>query len=138
MLMSMHPSVASQALTQSAILLLPMLTDFKSPPWWSTKHSMRKVAPLSAMKTVLFAAGQVGLVEVGRADDEELVEEEFEYGTVEELVRDPEDEIGAEDENPDVADAVDETLEEELSTLPTQMAPRTFELLTGVPILLFM
>jgi len=90
------------------------------------------------MKTVLFAAGQVGLVEVGRADDKELVEEEFEYETVEELARDPEDEIGAEDEDPDVADAVDETLEEELSTLPTQMAPRTFELLTGVPILLFM
>jgi hypothetical protein len=92
---------------------------------------MRKVAPLSAMKTVLFAAGQVGLVDVGRAEDEEIVEEEFEYETVEELVR-----IG-EEEDPDVADAVDETLEEELSTLPTQMAPRTFELLTGVPILLF-
>jgi len=90
------------------------------------------------MKTVLFAAGQVGLVEVGKADDEELVEEEFEYETVEELDRDPEDEIGAEDEDPDVADEVDETLEEELSTLLTQMAPRTFELLTGVPILLFM
>jgi hypothetical protein len=89
------------------------------------------------MKTVLLAAGQVGLVEVGRADDEELVDEEFEYETVEELVRDPEDETGAEDDDPDVADAVDETLEEELSTFPTQMAPRTFELLTGVPILLF-
>jgi hypothetical protein len=92
---------------------------------------MRKVAPLSAMKIVLFAAGQVGLVEVGRAEDEEIVEEEFEYETVQELVKD------AEEEGPDVADAVDETLEEELSTLPTQMAPRTFELLTGVPILLF-
>jgi hypothetical protein len=92
---------------------------------------MRKVAPLSAMKTVLFAAGQVGLVEVGRAD-EEIVEEEFEYETVEELVND------AEEEDSDVEDAVDETLEEELSTLPTQMAPRTFELLNGVPILLFM
>lgn len=90
------------------------------------------------MKTVLFAAGQVGLVDVGRADDEELVEGEFEYETVEELVRDPEGEIDAEDDEPDVADAVDETLEEELSTLPTQMAPRTFELLTGVPTLLFM
>lgn len=99
---------------------------------------MRKVAPLSAMKTVLFAAGQVGLVEVGRADDEELVEEPFEYETVEELVRDPEDEIDAEDDDADVADAVEETLEEELSTLPTQMAPRTLELLIGVPILLFM
>ena len=90
------------------------------------------------MKTVLFAAGQVGLVEVGRADDEELVEEPFEYETVEELVRDPEDEIDAEDDDADVADAVEETLEEELSTLPTQMAPRTLELLTGVPTLLFM
>jgi hypothetical protein len=127
----MHPSVASQALTQSAILLLPMLTDFKSPPERSTKHSMRKVAPLSAMKTVLFAAGQVGLVEVGRAEDEEIVEEEFEYETTEELVKDPEE------EDPDVVDAVDEMLEEELSILPTQMAPRTLELLTGVPILLF-
>jgi hypothetical protein len=92
---------------------------------------MRKVAPLSAMKMVLFAAGQVGLVEVGRAD-EEIVEEEFEYETVEELVND------AEEDDPDVADAVDDKLEEELSTLPTQMAPRTFELLKGVPILLFM
>jgi hypothetical protein len=92
---------------------------------------MRKVAPLSAMKMVLFAAGQVGLVEVGRAD-EEIVEEEFEYETVEELVND------AEEDDPDVADAVADKLEEELSTLPTQMAPRTFELLKGVPILLFM
>jgi hypothetical protein len=83
------------------------------------------------MKTVLFAAGQVGLVEVGRAEDEEAVEEEFEYETIEELVKDDKE------EDSDVEDAVDETLEEELSTLPTQMAPRTFELLTGVPILLF-
>ena len=104
---------------------------------------MRKVAPLSAMKTVLFAAGQVGLVEVGRADDEVPVEEEFEYETVEELVRDSEDEVNtedeidAEDEDPDVADAVDETLDEESSTFPTQIAPRMLELLTGVPILLF-
>lgn len=99
---------------------------------------MRKVAPLSAMKTVLLAAGQVGLVEVGKAEDEELVEDEFEYETVEELIRDVEDETTAEDV-PDVADAVEETLEEaELSTLPTQTAPLTLELLTGVPILLFM
>ena len=99
---------------------------------------MRKVAPLSAMKTVLLAAGQVGLVEVGKAEDEELVEDEFEYETVEELIRDVEDET-AEEDVPDVADAVEETLEEaELSTLPTQTAPLTLELLTGVPILLFM
>jgi signal recognition particle GTPase len=90
------------------------------------------------MKTVLLAAGQVGLVEVGKAEDEELVEDEFEYETVEELIRDVEDETTAEDV-PDVADAVEETLEEaELSTLPTQTAPLTLELLTGVPILLFM
>lgn len=100
---------------------------------------MRKVAPLSAMKTVLLAAGQVGLVEVGKAEDEEPVEDEFEYETVEELIRDVEDETAAEEDVPDVADAVEETLEEaELSTLPTQMAPLTLELLTGVPILLFM
>lgn len=90
------------------------------------------------MKTVLLAAGQVGLVEVGKAEDEELVEDEFEYETVEELIRDVEDET-AEEDVPDVADAVEETLEEaELSTLPTQTAPLTLELLTGVPILLFM
>ena len=90
------------------------------------------------MKTVLLAAGQVGLVEVGKAEDEELVEDEFEYETVEELIRDVEDET-AEEDVPDVADAVEETLEEaELSILPTQTAPLTLELLTGVPILLFM
>lgn len=90
------------------------------------------------MKTVLFAAGQVGLVEVGRADDEELVEEEFEYRPVEELVRDAEDEVDTEADDPDVADALDAIVEEEFSILPTKMAPLTTELLTGVPTLLFM
>jgi len=79
---------------------------------------------------------------VGRAEDEEAVEEEFEYETIEELVKelvetsDVADAVDVADDV-DVADAVDEMLEEELSTLPTQMAPRTFELLIGVPILLF-
>lgn len=132
MLISMQPSVASQALTQSAILLLAMLTDFKSPPAWSTKHSMRKVAPLSAMKTVLFAAGHVGLVEVGSAEDEELVEEEFEYETVKELVKDVDDA-----DDPDVVEVVDGMLEVEFAALPTKMAPLTLEFFTGVPALLF-
>jgi hypothetical protein len=92
---------------------------------------MRKVAPLSAMKTVLFAAGQVGLVDVGSAEDEELVEEEFEYDTVRELVKDAEDE----EVDPEV---VDEMLEEEFAAFPTKMAPLTLELLTGIPTLLFM
>lgn len=91
---------------------------------------MRKVAPLSAMKTVLFAAGQVGLVEVGRADDEELVEEEFEYETVEL--------VDTETDDPDVADAVDEELEVKFSALPMKTAPLMIEFLTGFPALLFM
>ena len=89
------------------------------------------------MKTVLFAAGQVGLVEVGRADDEELVEEEFEYVTVEELVVNAEDEVETEADELDVVDTVDEVVEE-FSALPTNMAPLTIELLTGAPTLLFM
>lgn len=90
------------------------------------------------MKTVLFAAGQVGLVEVGRADNEELVEEEFEYEMVEELVRNVDDEEDTEEDDLDVADAVDEIAEEEFAALPTKMAPLTTGLFTGVPTLLFM
>lgn len=94
------------------------------------------------MKTVLLAAGQVGLVEVGRA--EELVDEESESEAVE-LVRDAEDEAGAEETSEEAADAVDEVadpedeaLEDELGAFPTKTAPRTTLFLTGVPALLFM
>lgn len=84
------------------------------------------------MKTVLFAAGHVGLVEVGSAEDEELVEEEFEYETVKELVKDVDDA-----DDPDVVEVVDGMLEVEFAALPTKMAPLTLEFFTGVPALLF-
>lgn len=125
MLISIQSSVASQALTQSAILLLAMLTDLRSPPKWSTQHSIRKVAPLSVMKTVLFASGHVGLVVVGRTV--EVVEDEFEYDTVDETVEDVEA----------VDKKEDEVLEEEFEALPTKTAPLTAPFLIGVPALLF-